>query len=60
MSPAVRGRLIQALQLLIHEAEEKERDFAAQGTIAAGVLESGWQRVAQTWREKLAEVQDAH
>ena len=56
MTAAVRGRLVQALQLRIAEAEKQELEFATQDTIAAGVLESYWQRVAQVGREKLAEV----
>ena len=57
LTAAVRGRLVQALQLRIAEAEELERELTEQYTPGAAILASGWLQVAQVWREKLAEVQ---
>ena len=56
MTTADRNRLLVQLRALIYAAEDKVRDLEPQQTKAAAVLLSGWEQVAQVWREKKAEV----
>jgi len=62
MTATDRNRLLAQLRRIIFEAEDHARDLAIQieqhETKAAAVLLSGWERVAQVWREKKAEVED--
>jgi hypothetical protein len=58
MTTADRARLLVLLRRLIGDAEDKIRDLEHQGTKASEVLHGGWERVAQVWREKKAQVED--
>jgi hypothetical protein len=58
VNTADRNRVLVQIRALIYAAEDKIRDLEPQRTKAAAVLLSGWERVAQVWREKKAEVED--
>jgi hypothetical protein len=58
MNTADRNRALVQLRALIYAAEDKVHGLETQQTKAAAVLLSGWERVAQVWREKKAEVED--
>ena len=58
MTTADRNRVLVQIRALIYAAEDKIRDLEPQQTKAAAVLLSGWERVAQVWRELKAQVED--
>lgn len=58
MTTANRNRVLVQIRALIYAAEDKIRDLEPQQTKAAAVLLSGWERVAQVWRELKAQVED--
>ena len=58
MNTADRNRVLVQLRALIYAAEDKIRDLEPQQTKAAAVLLSGWERIAQVWRELKAETED--
>lgn len=57
MTDADRNRAAILIRSKIDEAEEQFARLDQSDNKAAQVLASGWLRVAQVWREKLAEVQ---
>ena len=58
MTTADRNRVLVQIRALIYAAEDKIRDLEPQQTKAAAVLLSGWERIAQVWRELKAETED--
>ena len=58
MTIADRNRVLVQIRQIIFAAEDKIRDLEPQQTKAAAVLLSGWERVAQVWRELKAQVED--
>ena len=58
MTTADRNRVLVQIRQIIFAAEDKIRDLEPQQTKAAAVLLSGWERVAQVWRELKAQVED--
>ena len=58
MTTADRNRVLVQIRQIIFAAEDKIRDLEPQQTKAAAVLLSGWEGVAQVWRELKAQVED--